>query len=69
MSDKDEAFKQSPEDKEAEADASTLDIEKRPDGTVVIGTRNPGKAWDKNATREWEPPVPDPDQPKSPGVV
>ena len=69
MSEKDEAFKQSEADKEAEAEASTLDVEHKPDGTVVIGTRNPGKAWDHNATREWEPPVPDPNQPKSPGVV
>ena len=65
---KDEAFKQKLEDKEAEAEASRLDVEVDGD-KVTIGTRNPGKAWEKGATRDWEPPVPEKDQPKSPGVV
>lgn len=69
MSEKDEAFKQSEQDKADEAEASKLDVEQGPDGTVVIGTRDPKKAWEKGSTRTWEPPVPDPNQPKSPGVL
>lgn len=64
-----DAFKQSEKDKKDEAEASTLDVEQKPDGTVVIGTRNPGNAWDSNASRTWEPPKPDKDQPRSPGVA
>ena len=27
------------------------------------------RGWEKGATRDWEPPKPEKDQPKSPGVL